>query len=28
MDQKAARDFHAKHFDLGPESIPDDPSCN
>jgi hypothetical protein len=28
MDEKAARDFYAKHFDQAPESIPDDPSCN
>ena len=28
MDEKAARDFYAKHFDQAPESIPDDPPCN
>jgi hypothetical protein len=28
MDEKAARDFYAKHFNHGPEDIPSDPSCN
>jgi len=28
MDEKAARDFYAKHFNHGLEDIPSDPTCN